>query len=257
MPEPQLYVSRSDLGWGASAAAGADPKSGLVIHYDSADQGLADKAHSACISYWKATRKFHMGPSRGWVDIGYSYMACAHGYVIEGRGLRKVQAAQPGGNSTYYSCTLATGPSDAITDAQVDAVRALRQWLMEPTTSIAGTVKGHRDFISTSCPGDAAYALVKNGTFKQPPGSGGGTGSEDDMVGLRKGDSGERVKYLQVILNDAGFSPGEVDGDYGPSTAKAVLEARKSRGSKETSGDRVTGWAAAQIMAAHATKLNA
>ncbi|PSK90920.1 putative peptidoglycan binding protein [Murinocardiopsis flavida] len=253
MPKPPRYVSRSDLGWGKSPAAGANPRSGLVIHYDSIDQGLAGKAHSACITYWKATREFHTGPSRGWADIGYSFLCCSHGHVIEGRGLRKVQAAQPGGNSTYYSATLATGPRDEITEAQIDAVRALRQWLMEPDTSIAGTVKGHRDFISTSCPGDKAYALVRNGTFKQPPGSGGG--SEDDMVGLRKGDSGERVKYLQVVLADAGFSPGEVDGDYGASTAAAVLAARKSRGSKETSGDKITGWAAAQIMAAHAVKL--
>jgi hypothetical protein len=30
-------------------------------------------------------------------------------------------------------------------------------------------VKGHRDFIATSCPGDAAYAMVRNGTFTRPP----------------------------------------------------------------------------------------
>jgi hypothetical protein len=141
----------------------------LVIHYDSANQNLANKPHSACIAYWKATRKFHTGSSRGWVDIGYSFMACPHGHVLEGRGLFRTQAAQPGGNSTYYSCTLATGPRDAITDEQINAVRELRQWLMEPVTSIAGTVKGHRDFIATSCPGDAAYAMVRNGTFTRPP----------------------------------------------------------------------------------------
>ncbi|MBR8740595.1 N-acetylmuramoyl-L-alanine amidase [Nocardiopsis sp. MG754419] len=100
---------------------------------------------------------------------GNSFMACPHGYVLEGRGLYRAQAAQPGGNTSHYSCTLATGPSDPITPEQINAVRALRQWLMEPDTSIAGTVVGHRDFIATSCPGDKAYALVRNGGFAQAP----------------------------------------------------------------------------------------
>jgi len=169
MPKPQLYMSRKDLGWKASPASYANPRSGIAVHYDSVNQGLAGEAHGECVEYWQNTRKFHTGPSRGWADIGYSFMACAHGYVMEGRGLFKQQAAQPGGNSTYYSVTLATGPTDTITSAQIEAVRQLRAWLMEPESSIASTVKGHRDFIATSCPGDKAYALVRNGTFAKPP----------------------------------------------------------------------------------------
>lgn len=170
MPRPPKYVSREDLGWSETSPADyANPRSGLVIHYDSADQNLAGKDHSACLSYWRRTRDFHTGPQRGWVDVGYSWMSCAHGYVLEGRGLFRAQAAQPGGNTSHYSCTLATGPTDAITDEQIDAVRQLRQWLMEPESSIAGTVLGHRDFNATSCPGEKGYALVKNGTFAKPP----------------------------------------------------------------------------------------
>lgn len=169
MPRPDKLQWRSDFGWTPySPAAHATPRSGLVVHYDSADQGLADKPHSACIAYWKRTRGFHTGSARGWTDIGYSFMACAHGCVMEGRGLFRQQAAQPGGNSTYYSVTLATGPRDRVTDAQINAVRQLREWLMEPDSSIAGTVKGHRNFVSTSCPGDKAYRMVRDGTFAQP-----------------------------------------------------------------------------------------
>ncbi|MEU3017334.1 MULTISPECIES: N-acetylmuramoyl-L-alanine amidase [unclassified Nocardiopsis] len=442
MPRPSKYVSRSDLGWGSSPAERANPRSGLVIHYDSSDQKLADKDHSACLTYWRNTRNFHTGPSRGWADIGYcadeetqvltedgwrsfrelhagdvvltldhdtgtsrwqpvqavnvfpaaertlvrmegrshsslttprhrwpverddpsghhgerwatsatlsardliraaapcdhlpsepkwsdatvaelagawagheplpaclgetspdrvpshallrsltgaqleslldgfaaehtcpgldrasaealqfasvlagraahlhqgpdawslvedsrrllpvgartapgpdgltiteetygghvwcpttpngtwlarrrgtvyftgnSFMACPHGYVIEGRGLYRTQAAQPGGNSSHYSCTLATGPTDTITPEQINAVRVLRQWLMEPDTSISGKVLGHRDFISTSCPGDRAYAMVKDGTFAKAPGN---TEGDDDMPSHRR-----------------------------------------------------------------------
>lgn len=160
-------VKRGEFGWGASGAGWADPKSGLVIHYDGSKQGLASKPHSACVDYWKRTRKFHMGAARGWADIGYSFGCCPHGYVFEGRGLNHVQAAQPGGNSTWYSVTLMSGPGEQPTDVQIDAVRQLRAWLMGK--GVAGAVKGHRDFYSTSCPGDVLYRMVRDGTFGKAP----------------------------------------------------------------------------------------
>lgn len=171
MPEPSNLVWRSDLGWSVySPAAEADPKQGLVIHYDANDQNLANRPHSACIDYWNATRDYHVN-SNGWLDVGYSFFCCAHGYVIEGRGVFKQQAAQRGANDTHYSATLALGPNDPIPDEQVQAVRELRAWLREPATSISGDVYGHRDFNSTSCPGEAAYTLVQDGVFEQAPGA--------------------------------------------------------------------------------------
>ncbi|WP_236567658.1 MULTISPECIES: peptidoglycan recognition family protein [unclassified Nocardiopsis] len=184
---------------GASPAARAAPRSGLVVHYGGSDQGLAARDHAACLAYWRRTRAFHTGPARGWADIGYSFMACPHGYVIEGRGLYRVQAAQPGGNSSHYSVTLATGPTDPVTPEQVNAVRELRRWLMEPGTSVAGRVLGHRDFVSTSCPGDRAYALVRSGAFEQPPGPGQNT-EVPGMLGLRIGSRGAAVKLLQLRI---------------------------------------------------------
>src|SRR5699024_3328045 len=152
MTEPDKLQWRSDFRWAPhSPATPADPKSGLAVHYDSADQRLASKPHSECVAYCKRTRGVLTGPSRGWAAIGYCFMASAHAYALAGRGLFRTQAAQPGGNTSHYSVTLATGPTDTITDAQIDAVRQLRRWLMEPATSIAGTVLGHRDFIPTSC----------------------------------------------------------------------------------------------------------
>jgi hypothetical protein len=155
---------RSVFGWGASGAGFANPQNGLVVHYDSANQGLANKNHTACRTYWKNTRKFHMGPARGWADIGYSFAACPHGYVLEGRGVRHVQAAQPGGNSTWYSCTFMSGPSERPTSAQIKAFQELRSWLR--TNYGVGTgIRGHRDFSSTSCPGNILYAMVKDGSL--------------------------------------------------------------------------------------------
>lgn len=191
-------VNRAAFGWGPSAATTASPSQGLVIHYDGSNQGLAAKPHAACIAYWRNTRKFHMGSSRGWSDIGYSFGCCPHGEVFEGRGLNRVQAAQPGGNSSWYSCTLMSGPSEQPTAVQIDAVRQLRAWLM--SKGVGGAVQGHRDFFSTSCPGDIAYAMVRDGTFAKPPSSTPSPGrpseGNDDMPDIISLGAGEDQQVL-------------------------------------------------------------
>jgi hypothetical protein len=266
MPQPPLYITRADLGWSAtSPAAYADPESGLVVHYDGSDQGLPDGDLDDFLTYWRNTRAFHTGPSRGWADIGYSFAATPQGYVVEGRGLHREQAAQPGGNRTHYSVSLGLGPGEDPTPEQINAVRYLRAWLMTDH-SVSGTVLGHRDFISTSCPGSRAYALVQDGTFTQAPGAI-TTPEGDPMLGLKKGDSGKAVKLLQLKLKNIGgdvaaalLYPGGpadgVDSDYGDSVAESVRLARKSMGSKALAGwgDVMTPDAVEQVDRAYARR---
>jgi hypothetical protein len=207
------FVQREAFGWGASGASAASPQQGLVIHYDGSNQGLAGKSHSACVTYWKNTRRFHMGSNRGWSDIGYSWGACPHGYIFEGRGLNRTQAAQPGGNSTWYSVTLMSGPGETPTDEQIGAVRQLRAWLR--SKGVGAGVKGHRDFFATSCPGDRLYALVKNGTFTGSP-----TNEEDDMP------SPDDVWHEARIKADKGEKSEEA---ISPAAFLQRLEARQDR----------------------------
>lgn len=259
MARPTKYVTRSDLGWpSTSGGNSADPRGGLVVHYDSSNQSLASKPHSECIAYWQWCRRFHTGPSRGWADVGYSYFACAHGYVMEGRGPRREQAAQPGGNRTHYSVTLATGPTDTITEDQINAVRELRLHLMDDYRN-AGTVLGHRDFTATSCPGDRAYALVTSGTFSQPPGA---ITEGADLLGLKEGDGiptpSEGVKAVQRLIVAAGFGseldPYGVDGQWGENTSTGLLKARQYVGSNLTSIKTMTGESYAQLIRACARR---
>jgi len=154
-----------------------------------------------------------------------------------------------------------SGPSEDPTPAQIEAFKELRAWLRGK--GVGSGIRGHRDFVSTSCPGDRLYRLVKSGALGATP-STGGSGKETEgvnpVIGLKKGDSGERVKALQALLEYAGF--GEylgkygVDGQYGAATAEALRQARKSVGSEAKSGygDKVTGWAYAQLMVAVARK---
>ncbi|SDD24096.1 peptidoglycan-binding domain-containing protein [Glycomyces harbinensis] len=73
-----------------------------------------------------------------------------------------------------------------------------------------------------------------------------------ELIGLKRGDRGDRVKGLQATLRLAGYDPGEVDGDYGADTAAAVLKMRRAEGSDVADGDNFTGWAYAQLMRAMA-----
>ena len=86
--------------------------------------------------------------------------------------------------------------------------------------------------------------------------AGGGTpsGLESDMVGLKQGDEGEQVKFLQELLVACGQKI-TIDGEYGPKTSAAVLAVRKSQGSKQDFGDRVTGAAGKQIIQAFVRRL--
>jgi len=47
---------------------------------------------------------------------------------------------------------------------------------------------------------------------------------------LKPGDTGPQVKVLQKALASLGYSPGKVDGVYGPSTKQAVVEFQKASG---------------------------
>lgn len=160
--------NRAFFGWPKTPAGVAQTTMGIAIHYDGSDQGLAVKPHTACRDYWRATRRFHMGPSRGWVDIGYSYMVCPHGIVLEGRGFGHIQAAQPGGNSSWTSVTFASGPTEKPTDAQIQAFRELRTWLRANRRLLSG-IRPHSSWTSTTCPGDILRRLISDGTLSAPP----------------------------------------------------------------------------------------
>jgi hypothetical protein len=161
---------RNSFGWGGTAAGSAHPTLGIAVHFDGSPQKLASKKHDACVSYWKNTRKFHMGPQRGWADIGYSFMVCPHGYAMEGRGVNRVQAAQPGGNSTYYSVTFGSGPGEKPNEAQLQAFRDLRAWLRSEH-GVGAAVTYHGRFVNTDCPGSVLKAMVLNGSMIKGPSS--------------------------------------------------------------------------------------
>ena len=162
-------VSRAE--WGARAYRtpnGATPYSspkrrGVKLHY--LGTPYTDRAHAQCAAYVRQIQNQHMD-GNGWSDIGYSFLVCTHGYVYEGRGLRRRNSAN--GNTTLneqdYAVCLLVGSSGLVTapDAQLGGARDAIEHCR--SAGPAGDwIGGHRDGYATSCPGDVIYAWVKKG----------------------------------------------------------------------------------------------
>lgn len=61
---------------------------------------------------------------------------------------------------------------------------------------------------------------------------------------LRRGDRGPQVRRLQIALNTNGFSPGPIDGIFGPATERAVRNLQAARGLAVTGVVNVATWQA-------------
>ncbi|MFV2198471.1 N-acetylmuramoyl-L-alanine amidase [Nocardiopsis sp. LOL_012] len=235
-----ILRSRSYFGWGPSGADYANPTRGLVIHYNGGPTRI--RSHNDCITYWKSVRRDHMNNNR-WADLGYSWGVCRHGEVFTGRGLNRYQAAQgtTSGNTGWYSVSLMIGAGEEPTPEQIQAVCDLRAYLAARGNS--NKMFGHRDFVSTSCPGDVLYPLVQEGVFGRP---GNGTPTSSGGSGEYRPENGDGL-YMLYEYGDAieplqGALGVTVDGFFGPDTRAAV------RGYQDSHGLEVDGIAGPETL---------
>ena len=139
--------------------------------------------------------RFHTG-DKGWPDIAYNFFVDRFGGVWEGRtgSLARAKAVDATGGSQGFAqlcCFLGDHSSEPPSAAAQESMGALLGWLAQrdgvdladgaraqftsrgsnryPAGAAVdvATVSGHRDVSQTACPGDAAYALVTNGTFRR------------------------------------------------------------------------------------------
>ena len=221
--------------WGATSTSGmafvpAARRDEFFNHYDGANPlGLANQPHSACLAKVKADQRFHMGPSRGWSDIGYNGLICQHGRAIEGRGLDYAGAHCPDHNTRGYGIQFQVGGNEAPTQAAKDRMRRLYDDLCKRSGRQLA-MKGHRDGLATLCPGDVVYAWVKAGM----PSS----GATASTTGAATTYTREDVARLQRVLGL------EDDGLWGNLTEKQAQAIRRclKPGMKRSAWDRLRYW---------------
>ncbi|MFE3441833.1 N-acetylmuramoyl-L-alanine amidase [Nocardia sp. NPDC059180] len=199
-------ITRSQ--WGADESIRCDSPTyddglgGVTVHH-TAGRNDYSKAESAGIV--RAIYTYH-AQTLGWCDIGYHALVDKYGQIFEGRfgGLDKtVQGAHAGGFNENTSGVALMGnyESETPSTAAINSVGRFVGWRtkvagLDPkgytTMYSEGTeftpyaqgeevrlpiVFAHRDVGNTSCPGDAAYALMDRirDIAAGAPGSSGGT----------------------------------------------------------------------------------
>lgn len=156
--------------WGARAYRtpnGATPynraRRGVKVHY--LGTAYADRPHEKCAAYVRQIQAQHMD-GNGWSDIGYSFVVCTHGYVYEGRGLKRRNSANgtTALNEQDYAVMAMVGSSGLTkpTDDQLDGVRDAIDHCREEGPA-GDWLGGHRDGYATTCPGGPLYAWVQKG----------------------------------------------------------------------------------------------
>lgn len=123
---------------------------GIAVHYEGVD--VHTRGHSLCASQVRGIQRYHQ-ETKGWADIGYSFLICQHGSIYVGRGTTAGAAAQgtDAGNMTYWAVCFLNGPHDVLTSVQKDSFADLRTYLMQ--RKCGRLVKPHAEFTSTLCPG--------------------------------------------------------------------------------------------------------
>jgi hypothetical protein len=168
---PRNYISRS--GWAARAPKQApvvlltSAVDTIVYHYTAAFSDARD-SHEECAVRVRGVQAFHQ-EGRGWNDIAYNFLVCKHGYVFEGRGIdAKSAATGPDNGHTLAVCFLGADKDgrDDVTAKGRQALVEITRWIRERRPR-AVRLRGHRDFMSTSCPGDEIESYISSDTFKR------------------------------------------------------------------------------------------
>lgn len=239
--------------WGAREPRGSYGRltstKGVKVHY-TGGQVSPDivNDHAKCVAMVRSIQNFHMD-GNGWMDIGYSMVACPHRKVFEGRGPGHLPAANGAGlNSAHYAVLGLVGnaglvqPNDGILNAILDAVDYLRA-----KGGAGKEIKGHRDGYSTDCPGTALYAWVKEGA----PRPGGGETPGEPHEPAPPAFPGRVLKYPPVLegedvltwqrkMRSRGWTL-DADGLYGPRSRDVSRAFQKEKGLPVTGAvDRAT-----------------
>ncbi|KAK2497015.1 hypothetical protein MC885_017016 [Smutsia gigantea] len=154
--------------WGAAPYRGRPtplqlPLGFLYVHHTYVPAPpCTDFAH--CAADMRSMQRFHQ-ETRGWEDIGYSFVVGSDGYVYEGRGWHWVGAHTRGHNSRGFGVALvgnytAELPTEAALRTLHDMLPrcAVRAGLLRPDYALLG----HRQLVHTDCPGDALFSLLRS-----------------------------------------------------------------------------------------------
>jgi hypothetical protein len=171
-------ISRSDWGaaWPSSDPGPQAQDQGLILHWEGPRMwgDLWAFAHDSCYGKVRGIQNYHM--THGYSDIAYNFVICPHGFIFEGRGGAKANAASGDYDVNHHTIAVCFlwGEGDEIIhpgpgNDSIDALNALRNYSLAPNGPLSWEVRPHRAIVQTACPGDtlAFIAGVLNGQPQQ------------------------------------------------------------------------------------------
>lgn len=149
--------------WGGTTASGDHQNhtiSKITLHH-SGEEFKRDRdpeEYLRTLQEWSRTE-------RGWVDIPYHYLIDLDGNIYAGRN-----PAYAGDTNTEYdpaghllTCVIGNYETAEPSEKQLEAIINLLAWQCTEFNIDPSTLKGHKDYANTACPGENLYPYVQNG----------------------------------------------------------------------------------------------
>lgn len=136
---------------------------GIVVHH-SAVRRAGTTHWPGCYESMRGHQRYHMD-TKGWSDIAYNFVVCQHGFIFEGRGFTRQNAAnQPLNTSTLSVCF---DGNTGFEEPGLAAILSINAVISEAQArGWAPLVRGHGQATgSSSCPGAKLQAMISEGTI--------------------------------------------------------------------------------------------
>lgn len=201
---------------------------GVAVHWTGgAGYGPHATLEQSCARL-EGFRRFHTDPvpkGRGWSDFAYNVAFDVEGRVFDGRGLRRMSAANGNRqvNSSHAAVLFLLGKGDIPTEAMLAAFADWRATRWLPAWPAAVEVVGHRDLHGTDCPGPVLYPLVRSGRLAQPVPTPAHSTVEDPMARLDPDDLAAIADELLSSQPGAAGARYKVKDGVDPATGDPVL----------------------------------
>ena len=201
---------------------------GLVVHWSAYPKALTVQEEMDQV---RRIQDLHQN-DRNWNDIAYNYCVGDSGNVYEARGEGNRSAAQGGNtrqeinyNNKHYVAVCWLGGSKPDDKPSKEAVLAVKELWKQ----VGGELRPHSSFKSTTCPGDNWRVWIENKLTFVPDET-----KAQEIVQevtrsmlIKKGDRGQQVEEIQIMLNLVNKKQLTVDGDFGSKTLAAVVMFQK------------------------------
>ncbi|KAM9313303.1 N-acetylmuramoyl-L-alanine amidase [Gastrophryne carolinensis] len=137
------------------------PLQNIYIHHTSTPSSPC-LSFGDCAADMRSMQNFHQ-QDRAWDDIGYSFVAGSDGYLYEGRGWLWVGAHTKGHNSDGYGVSFIGDFTALIPEGHILSLvkdRFLKCGVRSGYIASNFSIRGHRQVVNTSCPGDALFQEI-------------------------------------------------------------------------------------------------